>query len=74
VKEEQRESAIEISTLKETVMRLTAGNTERDYVKGGNVTKTVKEISPKKINKQESFLEKGTVFILTHLKFCNRLP
>jgi regulator of replication initiation timing len=59
VKEEQRESAIEISTLKEIVMRLTAGNTERDYVKGGNVTKTVKEISPKKINEQESFLEKG---------------
>ena len=59
VKEEQRESAIEISTLKEIVMRLTAGNTERDYVKGGNVTKTVKEISPKKINEQESFLKKG---------------
>ena len=57
--EEQRESAIEISTLKETVMRLTAGNAERDYVKGANVTKTVKEISPKKINEQESFLEKG---------------
>ena len=55
----QRESAIEISTLKEIVMRLTAGNTERDYVKGGNITKTVKEISPKKINEQESFLEKG---------------
>ena len=59
VKEVQRESAIEISTLKEIVMRLTAGNTERDYVKGGNVTKTVKEISPKKINEQESFLKKG---------------
>jgi 2C-methyl-D-erythritol 2,4-cyclodiphosphate synthase len=55
----QHESAIEISTLKEIVMRLTAGNTERDYVKGGNITKTVKEISPKKINEQESFLEKG---------------
>ena len=55
----QRESAIEISTLKEIVMRLRAGNTERDYVKGGNITKTVKEISPKKINEQESFLEKG---------------
>lgn len=59
VKEEQRERGIEISTLKEIVMRLTAGNTERDYVKGGNITKTVKEISPKKINEQESFLEKG---------------
>ena len=56
--EEQRESAIEISTLKEIVMRLTAGNAEPDYVKGGNVTK-LKEISPKKISKQESFLEKG---------------
>jgi hypothetical protein len=32
---------------------------EWDHSKGGNVTKTVKEISPKKINEQESFLEKG---------------
>jgi len=58
VKEEQRESAIEISTLKKMIMRLTEGNTERDYDKSGNVTK-LKEISPKKIRKQEPFLEKG---------------
>lgn len=72
VKEEQRESAIEVETLKEIVMRLTAGHTDRGHDKSGNVTK-LKEISPKKIRKQEPFLEKGK-FILTSLKFCNRIP